>query len=137
MDEGWVKVIEVDCKAIKTDQAQFLRVRVEMPLDKPLRRGGLVVSPEGDEARVIFRYERLAGWCFACSQLGHELKECKMASEEDKNGRPYGEWLKASSQVRPETPRRHQKSPERQWSNFNAEMASMPVIVSRKIIRYS
>lgn len=63
---GMGKVIEVDCKAIKTDQARFLRVRVEVPLDKPLRRGGPVVSPEGDEARVVFRYECLVGWCFAC-----------------------------------------------------------------------
>ena len=121
------KVIEVDCKAIKTNKAWFLRVRVEVPLDKPLRRGGLVVSPEGDEARVVFRYERLVGWCFACGRLGHELKESKTASKEDKNEKPYGEWLKAGSRVRPETLRRHQKSPEQQWSNFNAETASTPV----------
>ena len=63
---GMGKIIEVDCKAIKTDQARFLRVGVEVPLAKPLRRGGPVVSPEGDEARVVFRYERLVGWCFAC-----------------------------------------------------------------------
>ena len=63
---GMGKIIEVDCKAIKTDQARFLRVGVEVPLAKPLRRGGPVVSPEGDEARVVFRYERLVGWSFAC-----------------------------------------------------------------------
>ena len=35
---GLGKVIDVDCKALKTDQAWFLRVKVEVPLDKPLRR---------------------------------------------------------------------------------------------------
>lgn len=34
---GLGKVIEVDCKALKTDQARFLRIKVEVPLDKPLR----------------------------------------------------------------------------------------------------
>ena len=34
------KVLEVDKRAIQADQAKFLRIRVEMQLDKPLRRGG-------------------------------------------------------------------------------------------------
>lgn len=73
--KGLGKVIEVDYKAFKADQAQFLRIRIEIPLDKPLRRGGPIVSPEGDEVRVAFRYERLVGWCFACGRIGHDMKE--------------------------------------------------------------
>ena len=34
------KVLEVDKRAIQADQAKFLRIRVEMQLDNPLRRGG-------------------------------------------------------------------------------------------------
>lgn len=34
--EGVAKVLEVDCKAIASDQAHFLRLRVELPLDKLL-----------------------------------------------------------------------------------------------------
>lgn len=34
--EGVGKVLEVDCKAIASDQAHFLRLRVELPLDKLL-----------------------------------------------------------------------------------------------------
>ena len=34
------KVLEVDKRAIQANQAKFLRLRVEMQLDKPLRRGG-------------------------------------------------------------------------------------------------
>lgn len=55
------KVVEVDYKAIASDQARFLRVRVEIPLDKPVQRGGSVVNPEGDQMLVAFKYERLCG----------------------------------------------------------------------------
>ena len=34
------KVLEVDKRAIQADQAKFLRIKVEMQLDKPLQRGG-------------------------------------------------------------------------------------------------
>lgn len=106
------KVIEVDCKALKTDQARFLRIKVEVPLEKPLRRGGPGVSPEGDEARVAFRYERLVGWCFAYGRVGHDVKECRSASEEERRVKPYGEWLKAGTRGKPDTPRSNQKIPD-------------------------
>ena len=37
--QGIGRVIEVDWKAIASDQARFLQVRVDMPLDKPIHRG--------------------------------------------------------------------------------------------------
>ena len=33
---GIGKVVPVDCKALASDQAHFLRIRVEIPMDKPL-----------------------------------------------------------------------------------------------------
>ena len=42
---GLGKFIDMDCKASKLDQAHFLRVRVEIQLDKPLRRGGIGRQP--------------------------------------------------------------------------------------------
>ena len=100
--QGLGRVIEVDCKAIKVDQARFLRIWVEVPLDKPLRWGGPIVSPEDYKAKVAFRYEHIVGWCFACGKMGHELKECKSANEVDKNEKPYGEWLKAGTRLKPD-----------------------------------
>ena len=73
------------------------------------QRGGPVVSPKGDKARVAFRYERLVGWCFACVRVGHDVKECRSASEEERRVKPYGEWLKAGTRGRPDTPRSNQK----------------------------
>ena len=102
----------MDCKAIKANQARFLRIRVEVPLDRLLQRGGPIVSLEGDKAKVAFRYERLVGWCFACGKMGHELKDCKSANEVDKNEKPYGEWLKARTQLKPDAQRSKLRSPE-------------------------
>lgn len=38
------ELVEVDYKAFSSDQSRFLWIRVEVPLDKPLRRGGPVIS---------------------------------------------------------------------------------------------
>nr|POF16037.1 hypothetical protein CFP56_45026 [Quercus suber] len=77
------KIIEVDCKAFNFDQPRFLRIRVEIPLDKPFQWGGPVVRSKGDEVWVAFRYECLVGWCFACGRIGHDEKECSMAGGKD------------------------------------------------------
>ena len=60
------------------DQARFIRVRVELLLDKPLRRGGVVPSPEGDKVCIGFKYEHLVGLCYQCGQIGHEVKDCSI-----------------------------------------------------------
>ncbi|XP_030965677.1 uncharacterized protein LOC115986615 isoform X1 [Quercus lobata] len=93
--QGIGRVIEVDWKAIASDQARFLRVRVDVPLDKPIRRGAPVLSPEGDKVRVAFQYERLCGLCFHCGLLGHEAKACKTTKLKVGEESPYGEWLRA------------------------------------------
>ena len=36
------RVLEVDKRAMQADQAKFLRIRVEMQIDKPLHRGGML-----------------------------------------------------------------------------------------------
>lgn len=46
------QVVEVE--ALTRDQARFLRVRVVTPLDKPIRRGGSIVNPEGDKTWISF-----------------------------------------------------------------------------------
>ncbi|KAL0006871.1 hypothetical protein SO802_008373 [Lithocarpus litseifolius] len=77
------------------DQARFIRIRVELPLEKPIRRGGWVANPEGDQVRVGFKYERLVGLCYQCGRFGHEMKECSSQRSTQPTERPYGEWLKA------------------------------------------
>ena len=43
------EVLNVDAKAIASEQAQFLQVRVDIPVDKPLQRGASMINLEGDK----------------------------------------------------------------------------------------
>ena len=95
MGNGLGKVVEVDLKAFSSDQAHFVCVRVELPLKKLLRRGGIIASLEGDKVCIGFKYERLVGLCFKCGRIGHEARECSFHVNHQ-HEYPYGEWLKAS-----------------------------------------
>ena len=90
---GLGKVVEVDLKDFSSYQARFLHVRVEFPLEKPLRRGGVIASPEGDKVCIGFKYERLVGLCFKCGWIGHEARYCSF-HDDHQHELPYGEWLK-------------------------------------------
>lgn len=48
---------------------------------------------------MAFRYEHLVGWCYAYGKIGHEVKECWTSSVEEKESRPYGDWMKVGSRV--------------------------------------
>ncbi|KAK9991541.1 hypothetical protein SO802_026526 [Lithocarpus litseifolius] len=66
------KVVEVDGKAIAAKQAGFLRLKIDIPLDKPLRKGAFG---------------------------GHDIKQfphgCPFINLGEHTENPYGEWLKA------------------------------------------
>nr|POF09301.1 hypothetical protein CFP56_28245 [Quercus suber] len=84
----------VDTRSWMSEQAKFMRIKVNLPLEKPLKRCGKVASPEGKSFCIQFRYERLPVFCFRCGVMGHDEKHCK------KSGQPnqalqYGEWLRA------------------------------------------
>ncbi|KAK9989062.1 hypothetical protein SO802_029301 [Lithocarpus litseifolius] len=100
----WIgRVVDVDTTAFTSEQARLIRIRVEIPLDRPIRRGGIISSPEGDKIRIGFKYKRLVGLCFHCGLFGHEAKECKKPRDPTQQELPYGEWLKAGYQGREES----------------------------------
>lgn len=53
-----------------------MRIRVDLPINKPLRRGANIVNLDGDKYWFTFKYERLPNFCFLCGILGHDEKRC-------------------------------------------------------------
>jgi hypothetical protein len=90
------RCVKVDHSSDQTEQARYIRIQVEIPLDKPLRRGGNFINPEGEKCWAEYRYERLPSFCFLCGLLGHEARQCPTF---DVDTSQYGPWLRASSRV--------------------------------------
>ena len=124
---GIGKVVEIDATAFTTDQARFIRIRLEVPLDKPIRRGGVVLSPEGDKLRVGFKYERLTGLCYNCGILGHEAKDCSTPRDSRQVEPPYGKWLKASHQRKEENSTTPPQPPRNSGPSVNVSSSQPPV----------
>lgn len=73
----------------------FLRARVAIPVDKPLRRG-ILIRLEKKKAGDWFKiqYEKLPFVCFSCGIMGHSELECSSPFDRDEQGnRPYDNSL--------------------------------------------
>ncbi|XP_075670183.1 uncharacterized protein LOC142639946 [Castanea sativa] len=83
----------------EVDDGNFMRVRVELDITKPLCRGRKVTFDEGKDGWVLFEYERLPTYYCWCGLLSHVGKDCDrwvrskgtLASEDVQ----FGAWLKA------------------------------------------
>ena len=80
------EVEEVEWKQRKDDRNFFMRVRMSLPISKPLRWGGFIVGSDSKRTWVKFKYERLPMFCNYCGMLGHDLKHCASHFAAEKNG---------------------------------------------------
>ncbi|KAL0011160.1 hypothetical protein SO802_006268 [Lithocarpus litseifolius] len=90
------KFVEMDKRSWQMEQAKFMRLRVELPIDRPLRRGGYLRNMEGEKTWVTFKYERLLNICFACGRIGHDVRHCEVAIESQPKEHQYGGWIRAN-----------------------------------------
>lgn len=91
--------LAVDSRMAGGERGKLVRVQVELPLDKPIKRGGHVTLGSGTKHWVDYKYERLNKFCYYCGSLLHEQVDCasRQADEEAgsiKDGR-FRPWLKA------------------------------------------
>ncbi|KAK7850422.1 uncharacterized protein CFP56_000993 [Quercus suber] len=93
-------VVEVEKKQRLEGQSYFMRVKVAIPLAKPIRRGAFLAGTDGKRHWVTFKYERLPLFCHFCGLLGHDLKHCAAYFVATKNEGDvicqYGDWMKAT-----------------------------------------
>ena len=54
-----------------------------------------MVSPEGEETRVFFRYERLPIFRYQCGVMGHDDSHCTSQRSKSNDPLEYGDWLRA------------------------------------------
>lgn len=94
------EVEEVEKRRRQDTQNLFMRVKVAIPISKPIRRGGFLAGSEGQRTWVTFKYERLPLFCHWCGILGHDLKHCAHYFARTKGGGEvicqFGDWLRAS-----------------------------------------
>ncbi|XP_021750220.1 uncharacterized protein LOC110715908 [Chenopodium quinoa] len=67
-----VEVNEIDEVGWETS----FRVRVLMDIRKPIKRWQKIKNKAGQDAWVVFKYERLPMLCFECGLIGHTDKDC-------------------------------------------------------------
>ncbi|XP_019159985.1 PREDICTED: uncharacterized protein LOC109156588 [Ipomoea nil] len=75
----------------------FHRIRVSIPVDKPLRRRMKLLKRDKTTTWVTFRYERLHRFCFFCGLMGHLYTFCIKARDSGipLERYPYGPDMRA------------------------------------------
>lgn len=87
-------VIDISCDDEGQAIGPCLRVRVRMDVFKTIIRW-TNVNIGGNTCKVLFRYEKLADYCYVCGSLTHLEKHCPIAHP---NGLCfYGHWLRANA----------------------------------------
>lgn len=93
------KYVETDVGDDGLGWGKFLRIRVEIDVTKPLRRGVMVLDPDGKKIWALVKYERLPTFCYQCGRLGHGEKDCELTLGEDGGSKSlknqYGQWMRA------------------------------------------
>lgn len=101
--KGIWNVVETDTTTFTSEQARFIDIRIEVLLDKTIRRGWVVSSLKGDKIHIGFKYERLVGFFYHCGLFRHKAKDYLKPRDLSQAKLPYGEWLKAGHRRKDES----------------------------------
>lgn len=84
---------------------EFMRIRVTIDLNKPLKRRMKLKIAGQDWFWIAFKYENVPSFCFICGIVGHTEKFCSQLFEKpiEEITKPYGVWMRAPlrKQVKP------------------------------------
>ncbi|KAF5958422.1 hypothetical protein HYC85_005647 [Camellia sinensis] len=84
-------------------QRNFLRIRVEIDITKPLLQGFILHCREKGEApggaglTVLYKYEKLSEFCYDCGRIGHDRNACKFVSLDEGINSGYGPHIRTTA----------------------------------------
>ncbi|KAL8513663.1 hypothetical protein ACS0TY_012960 [Phlomoides rotata] len=89
--------LEYDASNRDVSWKPYMRIRVELDVDLPLKRWKRVKLANGVATQVDFKYEILHTFCFICGKLGHSKHFCEVlySSGQTKIPKGWGTFLKA------------------------------------------
>jgi len=78
---------------------RFMRVRVEIAVEAPLQQELVIEREEGENIRLVFKYEKLGKFCFVCGAIGHSENFCsdKFESGSTSSEKKWGAFLRAEN----------------------------------------
>jgi len=53
-----------------------MRVWVEIDVEEPLQQDLVIEREEGENIKIVFKYEKLGKFCFVCGAIGHTENFC-------------------------------------------------------------
>lgn len=105
------KCIDVESNETLTGRS-FLRIKVEVEVQKPLMAGFWWKNSQGAEKWATIKYERLSDFCYGCGTLGHTTQTCKeevARAEQNTIAPAYGPWLIGT------TPKAYTQTEKQAW----------------------
>ncbi|XP_050211399.1 uncharacterized protein LOC126661587 [Mercurialis annua] len=89
-------VLEVRDEDVNT-WGKHLRVRIQVNVTSPLKRGVMVRNKNGDKVWVYFRFERMPNYCYWCGHIGHVHDDCEVIPDDiETKDWPYSPAMRAS-----------------------------------------
>lgn len=88
-------IIEVNCDTEGGAMGRCMRVRVLLDVHNPIIRW-TNISVGGVSRKILFRYEKLSDFCYACGRIDHLLKNCTFTHPDGLFY--YGPWLREKGQ---------------------------------------
>lgn len=83
------------------EKGDYCRIRVDLNVTKPLRRGVFVSLESQGKVWLAFKYENLPTFCFCCGHMGHGVAECGQNKKVENidDDWPYSIALKVESSL--------------------------------------
>lgn len=77
---------------------QYMRIRVAINVNEPLKRCKKIKRSDGSSFVVTFKYERLQIFCFICGKVGHSESYCDkvFTTPQSEIKKEWGVWKKAT-----------------------------------------